>query len=100
MEIVGFLAPWLLIGLGVFFVAFSGGPGRAREAYLTGGQRAFGILIVLLYLGIGIAAAAVRVGARRARGGNSARLSQDKLSDASPTVKRGKQLFAQSCAAC
>ena len=43
MEIVGFLAPWLLIGIGVFFVAFSGGPGAAREAYLTRGRRAFGI---------------------------------------------------------
>ena len=37
MEIAGFLAPWILVGLGVFFVAFSGGPGRAREAITTAG---------------------------------------------------------------
>src|SRR4051794_4849707 len=100
MEIVGFLAPWLLIGIGVFFVAFSGGPGRAREAYLTRGQRAFGIIIVLLYVGIGIAVPAVVIASRGDREGNSARLSQDKLRDASATVKEGKALFSESCAAC
>ena len=100
MEIVGFLAPWLLIGIGVFFVAFSGGPGRAREAYLTRGQRAFGIVIVLLYLGIGIAVPAVVIASRGDREGNSATLSQDKLRDQSAQIKRGKTLFTESCAAC
>ena len=100
MEIVGFLAPWILIGIGVIFVSFSGGPGAAREAYLTRGRRVFGIVIVLLYLGIGIAVPAVVIASRGTREGNSAQLSQDKLRDAKPPVKEGKQLFTESCAAC
>ena len=41
MEVVAFLAPFVLLGVGVIFVAFSGGPGQAREAYLTKGGRFF-----------------------------------------------------------
>jgi len=100
MEIVGFLAPWILIGIGVIFVSFSGGPGAAREAYLTRGRRTFGIFIVLLYIGIGIAVPAVVIASRGTREGNSAQLSQDKLRDAKPVVKEGRQLFTESCAAC
>src|SRR4051795_736841 len=100
MEILAFLVPWILIGIGVFFVSFSGGPGAAREAYLTRGRRAFGALIVLTYVGIGIATPAVVIASRGTREGNSTRLSQDKLRDASATVKEGKALFSESCAAC
>ena len=100
MEIVGFLAPWILIGLGVIFVSFSGGPSGAREAYLTGGKRVFGIVIVVLYLGIGIAVPAVVVASRGTRAGNSADLEQEKMRDQSATVQRGRSLFIESCAAC
>src|SRR3954449_3535027 len=100
MDVVGFLAPWILIGIGVIFVSFSGGPGAAREAYLTRGRRTFGIFIVLLYIGVGIAVPAVVIASRGTREGNSAQLSQDKVRDAKPAVKEGKQLFAESGAAC
>jgi cytochrome c553 len=100
MEIAGFLVPWILIGLGVFFVAFSGGPGRAREAYMTRGSRAFGLAIVLVYLGIGIAIPAVVIASRGTREGNSAQLEPTKLRDTSPQVQTGRQLFIESCAAC
>src|SRR4051794_9532641 len=100
MEIVGFLAPWLLIGIGVFFVAFSGGPGAAREAYLTRGRRAFGIVIVLAYIGIGIAVPAVVIASRGTREGNSPQLEQTKLRTAKADIKAGRQLFIESCAAC
>lgn len=100
MTIVGFLAPWILIGLGVFFVAFSGGPGAAREAYLTRGRKAFGLFIVLVYLGIGIAIPAVVIANRGDREGNSALLSQKMVRDASGDVRRGRVLFEESCAAC
>jgi cytochrome c5 len=100
MEIVGFLAPWILIGIGVFFVSFWGGPGRAREAYLTRGRKTFGIVIVLLYVGVGIAVPAVVIASRGERLGNSQQLSQAKVRNAPPQVRRGKQLFIESCAAC
>lgn len=100
MDVVGFLAPWVLIGIGVIFVAFSGGPGAARETYLTRGRRSFGAVIVLTYLVFGIAIPAVVIASRGDREGNSATLSQKKLRDANPEVRKGKQLFAGSCAAC
>ena len=100
MTIVGFLAPWLLIGLGVFFVAFSGGPGRAREAYLTRGRRGFAFLMVLVYVGIGIAIPAVVIANRGTREGNSTALSQKMLRSTPKDVQEGKTLFAETCAAC
>jgi cytochrome c1 len=100
MEIVGFLAPWILIGIAVIFVSFSGGPGAAREAYLTRGSRAFGILIVLTYIGIGVAIPAVVIASRGTREGNSTTLESKKLRDAKPDVQEGSTLFTESCAAC
>jgi cytochrome c553 len=100
MEIVGFLAPWILIGIGVIFVSFSGGPGPAREAYLTRGRRVFGLLIVLTYIGIGIAVPAVVIASRGERMGNDATLSQEMVRDEKPQVREGRALFMESCAAC
>jgi mono/diheme cytochrome c family protein len=100
MEIVGFLAPWILVGIGVIFVSFSGGPGRAREAYLTRGSRAFALLIVLIYVGIGIAVPAVVIASRGTRLGNDPVLSQKKVRDQPQAIQNGKTLFSQSCAAC
>jgi mono/diheme cytochrome c family protein len=100
MEIVGFLAPWILVGLAVIFISFSGGPGRAREAYMTRGGRAFALVIVLVYLGIGIAVPAVVIASRGTRMGNNNTLSQKKVRDQSAAIQDGRTLFIESCAAC
>jgi cytochrome c553 len=100
MEVIGFLAPWILVGIGVIFVSFSGGPGAAREAYLTRGRRAFGVLIPLLYVGLGVAIPAVVIASRGDKEGNSPRLAQKTIRDEPAYVKRGKMLFQENCAAC
>jgi hypothetical protein len=100
MEVIGFLAPWILVGIGVIFVSFSGGPGAAREAYLTRGRRVFGLLVVLTYIGIGIAVPAVVIGSRGEKEGNDATLSQKTVRDQPAYVERGRQLFIENCAAC
>jgi cytochrome c553 len=100
MEVLGFLAVWILIGIGVMFVAFSGGPGAAREAYLTRGRRLFGALIVLTYIGLGVAIPAVVIASRGTREGNDTALAQTELRNTSPQIQRGKTLFTESCAAC
>ena len=100
MQIVGFLAPWVLIGLGVLFVSFSGGPGKAREAYLTRGNRTFAVVIVLVMVGFGIAIPAVVIASRGTREGNSATLEPKKLRDQKQQVQYGRQLFIESCSAC
>ena len=97
MEVIGFLAPFVLLGIAVMFVAFSGGPGRAREAYLTRGSRGFRVVIPLLYVALGIAVPAVVIASRDEATGGTPKVDDQK---ASATVKRGKLLFRQTCASC
>ena len=97
MEIVLFLLPFVLIGVAVLFIAFSGGPSQAREAYLTRGNRGFKIAIPLLYVGLGIVVPAFIIAAREeARGGTDA-LETEGLS---ASAERGKRLFLNACASC
>jgi mono/diheme cytochrome c family protein len=88
---------FILAGIGVFFVAFSGGPGRAREAYLTGGRRFFRIVLPILYIGMGIAVpAAVIANHHQSEGG----VGVLKNKDATGQVAKGKRIFRQTCASC
>ena len=97
MNVWIFLIPWILVGLGVVFVAFSGGPGRARQAYLTRGNRAFQITILVIYLGVGIAVPAIILTARTDAQGAT---SQLETKHASAQISRGKTLFRATCASC
>ena len=97
MAAAAFVIAFVAIGIGVIFVAFSGGPGRAREAYLTGGRGFFRIVIPLIYLGIGIAVPAIVIAngeAGAGEGGNLADVTPSKVEN------RGKTLFRQTCATC
>ena len=98
MELVAFLAPFVLLGVGVIFVAFSGGPGLAREAYLTKGGKFFRFSMLVLYIVLGIAIPALVIADRDepAEGGTPELRNQS----ASADVERGKELFRQTCASC
>jgi mono/diheme cytochrome c family protein len=100
LEAIGFLAPWVLIGIGVIFVAFSGGPGAARENYLTGGRTFFRVAIPLFLLGFGVAIPAVVIASRGERTGNSSRLVQEHVRDKPASFERGREIFIETCAAC
>lgn len=97
MEVLFILVPFVLLGAGVAFIAFSGGPAAAREAYLTRGGKLFTFAIVLSYLVLGVAVPAVVIANRgEAEGGvGSLRSEQVTASD-----ERGKELFVQSCKSC
>jgi mono/diheme cytochrome c family protein len=97
MKVLVFLIPWVLVGIGVLFVAFSGGPGRARNAYLTRGSRAFKIAILVIYLGVGIAVPAIILNARSDAQGATNGLQ---TKHASEEISKGKQLFRSTCASC
>jgi cytochrome c553 len=97
MEVLIVLVPFVLAGLAVMFIAFSGGPGAAREAYLTRGGRIFTVAILLLYLALGVAVPAAVIASRHeAKGGSNG------LRTAEPTAKEeeGKALFIQNCKSC
>jgi hypothetical protein len=97
MEVVLFLLPFVLLGIAVLFVAFSGGPAAAREAYLTRGNRLFRVVIPILYLGLGVAVPAAVIAGREESEGGVGKLRQASLT---PSEERGKKLFRQSCSSC
>jgi mono/diheme cytochrome c family protein len=97
MEVLIVLVPFVVAGLVVIFVAFSGGPGAAREAYMTRGGRVFSISMLLLYLGLGIAVPAVVIASRGEAEGGTGSLRAKELSG---TNEQGKQLFIQTCKSC
>ena len=97
MEVLFFLVPFLALGIGVIFIAFAGGAGRAREAYLTRGGKAFTIAIVLLYLAVGIAIPAAVIANRDESIGGVGSLRTAEISE---REENGKELFTQNCKSC
>src|SRR5918999_5682289 len=97
MEVLLVLGPFLLLGIGVLFVAFSGGAGQARETYLSGGRRAFPLVILVIYVALGIAVPAAVIAARgEAEGGVGSLRTQE----ASERLEHGKELFIATCKSC
>ncbi len=97
MAAAAFVIAFVAIGIAVIFVAFSGGPGRAREAYLTGGRRAFRFVIPAIYIGLGIALPVIVISDRDQAEGGVGRLKDQKPS---ARVEEGRQLFRQTCSSC
>jgi mono/diheme cytochrome c family protein len=97
MAAAAFVIAFIVIGVGVVFVAFSGGPGQAREAYLTGGRRFFRFIIPAIYVGIGIALPVLVISDRDQAAGGVGSL-KDK--EPSANVEEGRKLFRQTCASC
>ena len=97
MEVLLVIGPFLALGLIVMFIAFAGSPGAAREAYLTRGGRGFTFVIVLLYVGLGIAVPAAVIAARGESEGGVGPLRTEK---ASASDEYGKELFITTCKSC
>ena len=97
MEIVALLVPFVLLGVAVVFIAFSGGPSAAREAYLTKGGRLFRVTIPVLYLVLGVGVPAVILANRGEAAGGTGALKSQELS---AKLDRGKTLFSQQCKSC
>jgi cytochrome c551 len=97
MEVLIVLVPFVVVGLIVVFVAFSGGASAAREAYLTRGGRFFTYFMVLIYLALGVAVPAVVIASRGEAEGATGRLRTEEISG---KMEDGKQLFIQTCKSC
>lgn len=95
---IGFIIFWVLLGLGVFFVAVRGGPRGAREAIHTesrASRRTIGVVVVVL-IAFGVAVPALVLafnGADKASvGPGGVTLNAEQ--------QHGRVLFATSCATC
>jgi mono/diheme cytochrome c family protein len=93
-----FVAFWVVLGLGLFFVAIRGGLGGVREVFQTqtlGGRRFFGVSFVVLYVGFGLVLPAVLLTGNRSNA--SAQVGGMRLTAAE---KSGRELFGQHCGFC
>lgn len=97
MEVVAFLLPFLLLGVGVLFVAFWGGPGGAREAYLTRGNRVFQVAIVAIYVAFGLIVPGLVLANKGEEAGGVGALRTEHLT---AEEEEGKTLFKHTCASC
>jgi cytochrome c553 len=97
MATLGIIALFVLVGTAVLFVAFSGGPARAREAYLSRGGRLFRVVIPLVYIVAGITIPAVVIADRDEGSGSTEKHGRVAGSD---EIESGKELFRSTCASC
>jgi cytochrome c553 len=97
MEVIAFLLPFVLLGGLVLFVAFSGGPGAAREAYLTRGSNVFRATMVFVFVVFGLLVPGVVIAEKDEQAGGVGALRGESLTE---REERGKELFQQQCATC
>jgi mono/diheme cytochrome c family protein len=97
MATAVFVIAFLAAGIAVAFIAFSGGPSKAREAYLTKGRRGFRIAIPILYIALGIAVPALVLANKPAAKGAQGPLAND---NGSKDFNAGKKLFRENCWSC
>ena len=97
MNAVAFLLPFVLLGVIVVFVAFSGGPAGAREVYMARGNRGFKIAFPIIYVVLGLVVPGLILAARDEKAGGTGALANEPLS---AEEDRGKVLFKAQCASC
>ncbi len=97
MATAAFVIGFLALGAGVAYVAFWGGPGGARQAYLTRGRRGFRIAIPILYIALGLAIPAVVIADHKQAKGAQGSLRE---TAADPEFEEGRELFRQACWNC
>jgi cytochrome c553 len=96
MAVAAFVIGFLALGAAVAYIAFWGGPGGARQAYLTRGRRLFRIAIPVIYVGLGVAIPALVL----ANGKSSEGKGSLKTKVGSAEFNRGRELFRQTCWSC
>jgi cytochrome c553 len=97
MEVLLVLGPFLVFGLIVVFIAFSGGAAAAREAYLTRGGRFFRLGMILIYVALGVAVPALVIASRGEAEGGTGALRTEQISKSD---EEGKQVFISTCKSC
>jgi mono/diheme cytochrome c family protein len=99
MSTLVFVLVWVVLGLGLLFIAISGGPGGARtrlQSQSRGSRRASVVLflLALIVLGAGIPAAVIASVDHRSS------IPEADVYNLTSAEKHGQQLFGERCAAC
>jgi hypothetical protein len=93
-----FVAFWVVVAFGLFFVASRGGLGGAREALQArsrGGRKASAVITAIVYIGFGIVLPALLLTGNHSNA--SAQVGGVKLNKAE---RIGRTLFGEHCAVC
>jgi mono/diheme cytochrome c family protein len=99
MAVIAFVAFWVLVALGLLFIAISGGPGGARERLQTqsrGGRKGAFLIFAVVLLAFGIAvpiAASLGVSERDS-------IPEADISHMTAQEERGRKLFSEYCRLC
>ncbi|MGI8430592.1 MAG: c-type cytochrome [Solirubrobacteraceae bacterium] len=96
--VILFLAFWVLLALGLFFIAMRGGLSGARRTFQTqsrAGRRGVGTTFAIVYVGLGIALPVALLDGNHANA--SSQIGGIKLTAAE---KRGRELFGVYCTVC
>jgi mono/diheme cytochrome c family protein len=99
MAALALVLLFVLLGLGVLFMAMSGGPQGARERIQTQtrrGRRGAVLLFVLAILLLGVAVPAAVIATDKGR--NS--IPEANVKSLSPLQEHGRELFSQRCKNC
>jgi mono/diheme cytochrome c family protein len=99
MAVLAFVLLFVLLGLGVLFVAMSGGPSGARQrlkAESRRGRRGATLLFVLTVLVLGIAVPAAVIATEKSRDS----IPEANVKELTDLQKRGRELFDQRCKNC
>jgi mono/diheme cytochrome c family protein len=99
MLLLVFVLAWVVLGLGLLFVAMSGGPGGAAQRLMSTSRVARRLAIVLfaillLGLGVGVPAAVI------AAVSSNDSIPEANVSDLTAAEQKGRQLFGQRCVNC
>jgi mono/diheme cytochrome c family protein len=94
-----FVLVWVLLGLGVLFIAFSGGPGGAGARLMStgrGARRTAAVMFVIAVaaLGFGVPAAVI------AAVSSNDSIPEANVSDLTASEQHGRELFGLRCAFC
>jgi cytochrome c6 len=99
MAVIAFVAFWVLVAVGLVFIALSGGPSGARERLQTqsrGGRKGAFLIFAMVLLAFGIAvpiAASLGVTERDS-------IPEADISKLSEQEQRGRELFSEYCRLC
>jgi mono/diheme cytochrome c family protein len=99
MAVLVFTTVFVALGLGVLFVAMSGGPSGARRRMQRQSRRGrrfavVGFLLAVVVLGLGIPAAVIATVEDRDD------IPEANVSNLTASEKHGRELFVQRCANC
>jgi cytochrome c551 len=99
MALIAFVAFWVLVALGILFIAISGGPGGARARVQTqsrSSRKTFFLVFAAVLLAFGIAipvASSLGVKDRDS-------IPEAGISNLTASEERGRELFSQYCHLC